>query len=83
MPSRPVTVMSRKLPLDQKLNGDIKIVDVSSKEPFGSDKTEEETTSTYTWQELASLFDWFFLWLFAAALVILTTVFISLLYADY
>ena len=83
MPSRPVTVMSRKLPLDHKLNGDIKIVDVSGEEPFGSDKAEEGTTPTYTWQELASLFDCFFLWLFAAALVILTTVFMSLLYADY
>ena len=75
--------MSRKLPLEHSFMGDVKIVLANGKESLGSDEIEEEQTPTYTWQELASLFDCFFLWLFGGILVVLTTVIMSLLYADY
>ena len=83
MPPGPVTAMSRKLPLEHSFMGDVKIVLANGKESLGSDEIEEEQTPTYTWQELASLFDCFFLWLFGGILVVLTTVIMSLLYADY
>ena len=83
VPSRSTSVTSLKLPPSPRLKTDVKIVDNSSKEVFGSDESEEEEIPTYTWQELASLFDYFFLWLFGAVLVVITTVILALLYVDY
>ena len=83
MPSRPLSVMSGKLASDLRIKTDVKTVDICGKEAFGNDESEEQEIPTYTWQELASLFDYFFLWLFGAVLVVVTTVILSLLYADY
>ena len=43
----------------------------------------EETDPIYTWQEIAVLLDYLFLWLFAVNLIIVSTVILSLLYAKY
>ena len=83
MPLSPLSVMSPKLAPDFRLKPDVKTVDNNDKEAFRSEESEEEETPTYTWQELASLFDYFFLWLFGAVLVVITTVILALLYAGY
>ena len=48
-----------------------------------SDEPGEATRRALTWQEIAFLLDYFFLWVFGVLLVLLTTIIITLLYAKY
>ena len=83
MPSRPIFVMSRELTSDYRLETDVQTMDVNGEEAFGGSDSKEKEIPTYTWQELAIWFDYFFLWLFGVVLVVITTVILALLYVDY
>ena len=84
VPSRPMSATSQFPASGSHLNGDIKPIGIADvQETFGSDDNEEERTRTYTWQELAALVDHLCLWVFGAALVILTTIILGLLHGSY